>query len=107
MNIEYETRKFVDEKRQFNIEDSKNVFLKGINPYDNLPTYFGIWENDNKLSIVSIISYRNIKYGCYLNTNLSTESDIKEYLRYNDNVKIITKDEFKEQIQKINSILRI
>lgn len=105
--IEYETRKFIDEKRQLNIEDSKNVFLKGTNPYDGLPTYFGIWQNNNKLSIVTIISYRNIKYASYLNTSLSTENDIKEYLRYNNNVKIIAKDEFKKQIQHINSILRI
>ena len=105
--IEYETRKFIDEKRQLNIEDSKNVFLKGTNPYDGLPTYFGIWQNNNKLSIVTIISYRNIKYASYLNTSLSTENDIKEYLRYNNNVKVIAKDEFKKQIHHINSILRI
>lgn len=107
MIIEYETRKFVGEKKQLNIEDSKNVFLKGTNPYDGLSTYFGIWENDDKLSIVTIISYRNIKYECYLNKALSTESDIREYLMYNNNVKTITKDEFKEQIQYISSILRI
>ena len=107
MIIEYEKNKYVTEIKQLEITDSKNVFLKGKNMYDNLPTYFGIWENNGGLSIVTIIRYCIISYKYYLSTNLSTVCDIQEYLRNSNNVEIINKDEFKEQINYIKSIFKI
>lgn len=107
MIIKYENNKYVKEMKEFEIEDPKNVFLQGTNPYDGLDTYFGIWKNNNTLVIVTIISYRNISYECWLNTNLYTEGEIKKYLRENNNVKTITKNEFKEQIDHIRSIIEI
>lgn len=107
MIIRYETSKYMEETKEFEIEDPKNVFLKGTNPYDGLPTYFGIWNNNNTLVIVTIISYRNISYERWLNTNLYTENDIKKYLKCNNNVKKITRNEFKEQIEHIRSIIEI
>ena len=105
MIIEYEKNKYVTEIKQLEITDSKNVFLKGKNMYDNLPTYFGIWENNGGLSIVTIIRYCIISYKYYLSTNLSTVCDIQEYLKNSNNVEIINKDEFKEQIEKGGFIL--
>lgn len=107
MIIEYETNKSVKEKQELEIEDTKNVFLKGTNPYDRLPTYFGIWSNNSGLSIVTIISYRTISYQHLLNKNLHTECDIKEYLKSNNNVQVITQNEFKELIQHIRTIFEI
>lgn len=107
MVIEYETSKYITEKQELEIEDTKNVFLKGRNIFDNLPTYFGIWLHDNCLSIVTIISYRTICYKCYLNPNLSTICDIQEYLRNSKDVNVIEKSEFKEQIDRITTILKI
>lgn len=107
MVIQYETSKFVKEKQKLEIEDTKNVFLQGTNPYDGLPTYFGIWINNNRLSIVTIISYRNISYEHWLSPNGYTESNIRKYLENNNNVRIITKDEFQKQISHIKSILEI
>lgn len=107
ITIKYEKNKFLREKCEIAIEDTKNVFLKGRNPFDNLPTYFGVWVNDGGLSIVTIISYRTIKYRHYLNTKLYTESDIEEYLRNNDNVEVISKDEFEKQINHIQSIFKM
>lgn len=107
MIIEYETSKYVKEKNKLEIVDTHNVFLNGKNPYDGLDTYFGIWTNKNTLVIVTIISWRTISYKCYLKTSLPTKNDIQEYLEHNKNVKIITKDEFKEQIQNIRSIIDI
>ncbi len=107
MIIEYEISKYVKENKQIEILDTKNVFLKGKNPYDNMDTYFGVWINDNNLSIVTIKSWHTISYKSYLNTNLDTESDIQEYLNNNKNVTIITRDEFKEQIDNIRSILKV
>lgn len=107
MIIEYQMSKYVKEKKQLEIADTHNIFLSGKNPYDNLPTYFGIWTNKNTLVIVTIISWRTISYKRYLNTNLSTKSDVQEYLEHNKNVQIITRDEFREQIQNIKSIIEI
>ncbi len=107
MVIEYETSKYVKQTNQIEIADTKNVFLKGRNIYDNLPTYFGIWVNNSCLSIVTIISYRTISYKYYLNTNISTKRDIQEYLKNSNNVEIIEKEQFREQINHIKTILEI
>jgi len=107
MVIEYETSKYVTETKKLEISDTKNVFLKGRNTFDNLPTYFGIWINNGGISIVTLISYRNINYQYYINTNLSTEIDIKNYLKYSKDIEIISKDEFREQISHIKTILEI
>lgn len=107
MIIEYEISKYVKETHKISIEDTKNVFLKGKDPFDNLNTYFGIWINDNTLSIVTIIRWRTINYKCYLNVNIPTTNLIQEYLSNNKNVEIISRDEFKEQIERITSILKI
>lgn len=107
MIIEYEKYKILNKNDKIEIENTKSVFLKGKNPYDKLDTYFGIWTSSNSLSIVTIISYNTIKYKHYMNTNLSTISDIQEYLKNNDNVQIIKKSQFKEQIKYIASIFKI
>lgn len=107
MIIRYKTSKYVEKYCELEIKDSKNVFLKGRNIYDNLPTYLGIWNNDGMLSIVTIISYRTINYKHYLSENLSTKYDIEQYLKCNDNIEIISRNEFKEQIDKIITILNI
>lgn len=102
MIIEYEVSNFVKEQKCIEIEDTKNVFLKGINPYDGINTYFGIWSNDNYLSIVTIISNRCISYDCTTSKNVYTECDIKKYLANNKNIKVISKVEFAD---KLNSII--
>lgn len=107
MIIEYETSKYVKETKKIEIKDTKNVFLKGNNIFDGLDTYFGIWVNNKKLSIVTIISYRTITYKHFLNENLSTLCDIQEYLKHNDNVIIIEKKEFEKQINHVKSIFKI
>ncbi len=107
MIIEYETDEYIKQVHKIEIEDTKNVFLCGKNSYYNMDSFFGIWVNDNTLSIVTIIGYRTINYKCYLNTNISTKADIQEYLRYSKEVRVISRDEFKEQIKQINEILKI
>ncbi len=107
MIIKYEKNEFIKKYEQIEIEDTKNIFLKGRNPYDHLPTFFGIWINGKCLSIVTIVSYHTISYKYYLNINLPTKCDIQNYLQNNDNVKIITKSEFKEQMDHVRSILKI
>ena len=107
MIIEYKNNNIKRESKKIEIENTKNVFLKGKNPYDGLDTYFGIWNNNNTLVIVTIISWRTIYYERYLNTSVYTACDIKKYLEQNKNVKVITKAEFKKQIDNIRSIMEI
>lgn len=107
MILDYEVSEYKTETRQIEIEDTKNVFLQGTNPYDGLPTYFGIWENKGTLVFVTIIGWRTIKYERWLNTNGYTECNVKEYLKNNKNVKAISREEFKAQIQNIREILEI
>lgn len=107
MIIEYETSKYIKEKAQIEIQDTKNVFLQGKNPYDCLNTYFGIWINNSYLVIATFISGRNIHYEYYLNKNGYTEGYIKKYLENNKDIKIISKNEFRKQLEKINTILEM
>lgn len=107
MVIEYEVSNFVKEKRTINIEDTKNVFLKGTNPYDGLSTYFGIWTNKVYLSIVTLISGRCVSYECTMNKYINTECDIKKYLSDNRNIKIISKAEFIEKLNNFKEKIEI
>ena len=107
MIIEYEKYTMSKENGRIEIENTKNVFLKGNNPFDNLDTYFGIWTNNNGLSIITIISYHTITYKHYMNANLSTICDIQEYLKNNNDVKIIQKEQFEKQINHIRTIFKI
>ena len=101
MVIDYEVDNYVKEKKSIEIEDNKNVFLKGTNPYDGLSTYFGIWTNTNYLSIVTIISNRCISYDCTTSKNVYTECDIKKYLSNNKNIKVISKAEFANKLHNV------
>lgn len=107
MVIEYEKDKFLKENHQIEIEDTKNIFLQGRNPYDGRNTYFGIWENKNYLVIATLISGRTISYEYSLDKNIYTECYIKEYLKSNNNVDVISKDIFKEELKRIKAILEI
>lgn len=107
MVIEYEVSNFVKEKRTIDIKDTKNVFLKGTNPYDGLSTYFGIWSNKIYLCIVTLISDRCVSYEYTINKNVYTECNIKKYLADNRNVKVISKAEFIEKINNFKEKIEI
>lgn len=107
MIIEYETDKYISEKQEIEIKDTKNVFLKGRNILNGFTTYFGIWIHDGGLSIVTIIRYTIIYYHYYSDLNFCTKCDIKEYLKNSQDVRIIEKSEFKKQIEHIMTILKI
>lgn len=107
MIIEYETSKFVKETKTIEIEDTKNVFLKGTNPYDGLSTYFGIWRNEEYLVIVTLISGRTISYEYSRSKSIFTEADIRKYLEHNKNVQMISKDAFIAELNKFKQIIKI
>lgn len=96
-------------KANFNIEieDFNNLFLKGIDPDNFLPTYFGIWINKSGLSIVTITGFRFVHYEHFNTTDVRTEFRIRDFLIKNINVHNIIKKEFKEQIKNVDLILEI
>ena len=107
MIIEYKVSNFVEETKSFEIEDTKNVFLEGTNPYNGLSTYFGIWSNGNYLVIATIINGRCFSYDYSTNSSIYTENDIKKYLTNNKNVKVISKKVFAEQLNRFKEIIEI
>lgn len=107
MIIKYNTSKFVKSIGQLEVEDTKNIFLKGRNSFDNTITYFGIWKNQNYLVIVKVLSDRNINYEYSKMGGIYTENYIKTYLEFNNNVSIISREEFKEQLKKLTEKLEI
>lgn len=107
MIIEYRTSKYVTKEKQLEIEDTKNVFLQGTNPYDGLSTYFGIWENEECLVMATLKNDRKVSYEYSTNKHVHTECDIKGFLESSKNVKLISKEAFKKQLARINKILEI
>ena len=105
--IEYEKSKFIKEKKDFELVDTKNIFLKGYNPYDGLKTFFGIWQNKYYLVIVTLISDRQISYDYSLDKGIYTDNYIRKYLEDNNYVETISKEQFREQFQKILKKLEI
>lgn len=108
MIISYETDKYIKEQHQMEIQDTKNVFLQGRCRYSRLVSYFGIWSNNNYLVIVTLRNNNCINYTFYSkDQNPCTETYIRQYLEENVNVDFISKDIFKEQLQKISLVLEI
>ena len=105
MIIKYKTGNYEYKNNEIEIDDTKNCFLKGTNPYDGLDTFLGIWINNNKLIIAELISYRTISYQCWLSTSLYTESEIIKFCEHSKNVKIILKDDFKLELDRAKAIL--
>ncbi len=107
MIINYVKNKFLKEEKLMEIENTKNVFLKGRNPYDGVSTYLGIWTNEKYLVIVTLISNRCISYEYSLDKRIYTELNIRKYLEDNDNVETISRDEFENQLKNIIEIFEI
>ena len=105
MTIEYSIKKYIKETMSIDIVDTKNVFLKGKNIYDNTTTYFGIWDNGEEIVIAILVKNRYIYYTTSKIKSVFTEEDIKEYLSENKNVTVISREEFKENLDRIKSRL--
>ena len=102
MIIEYIESHYINKNHKIEIEDTKNVFLKGKSSYDEIDTYFGIWTNEKYLIIASI-NDRIIRYSYSLNKNSDTECDINNFLKCNSDIKKISREEFKMELDKIIS----
>ena len=105
--IEYEKSKFVKEKKYLKLEDTKNLFFSGKNSNNGQNTFFGIWENENYLVIVTLLGNDKISYEYSKDKNIYTDNYIKEYLENNNYIDGISKGVFKKQFQNILRKLEI
>lgn len=104
MIINYKKIKFVTEEFKFEIEDTHNCFLQGESENKNITEYIGIYTTNEYLLIIKIEEYSNIKLEHWLNKSVCTDNDIKNFLKEHKEVKVITKEIFKN---KLNEILKI
>ncbi len=95
MTIEYKTSKIIEETRQLEIEDEENVFLQGVKLGEDYTTWFGIWKNQKGRAIVTL-EPTNIRYYSFTEDHDVSKLYIEAYLEKNSNVKVITKEEFKD-----------
>ena len=107
MIIKYDKTEYSRVTHEIDIPDTKNVFLKGTNPYDGLSTYLGIWTNEKYLVVINMISNRNISYDYSLEKAGNTEMDIKKFLEHSKNVKIISRDEFQKKLNNFIEIVKM
>ena len=105
MIIKYKVEKWMIQEKQIEIKDPMNVFLKGENYLEK--SYFGIWNDKNRIFIISILNGDTIKYYSYSNMDFDVSEYLSQYLRNCEKVEIITKNEFKQQIQNIIKIIDI
>ncbi len=105
MIINYKKSKYVTEEFEIEIEDIYNCFLQGNSENKNITEYLGIYTTNEYLIIIKIEEYSNIKLENWSNKNLYTENDIKIFLKGHKEVKVITKEIFKNKLKEILKIL--
>lgn len=107
MFIKYKVRKSTEYLTEREIPDIKNVFLKGTSPFSADTTYFALWEKEDYLVTVSMLLEGFINYQYFTDKSIDTTSLIKKFLKENHNVKVISKQTFKEQLDKFNIITKM
>ncbi len=95
------------ERVELEIEDIKNSFLKGNDKLNNLTNYLGICIDNQHLKIIEIRNQRMISIECLRNVSCGTLCDIERFIRNNDNVKIISRNEFKNELDRLIEILQL
>ncbi len=90
---------------EIEVEDTKNCFFKGNDVYRNLTEYLGIWIDNHGLKTVSILNNSAITVDCSLNVNNNTIIDIEYFLKNHKSVQIISKEEFRSQLNRLIGIL--
>lgn len=102
--LSYEKPRVVMEQCEFEIEDDKNVFLEGYCE-DGQPCYFGVWQSNKGLRIVTITNHNDIKVQYSLYKSGYVNVDIKKFLSSHNNVNYISKEILFKEINDIKSLL--
>lgn len=96
MDITYHKKNIETKENRIKIENTRDCYLCGRTETYNTSTLFGSFINEKGLVIIDI-EHDCISYTTSTNTSEYTESYIKRYLERNNNVQIISKEQFKKE----------
>ena len=105
--MKYNESKYISKEKTIEIENPRNVFLKGTNIFDGLNTYLGIWINGEYLVKVTIMRSNCVYYEYLQEEYVSPESTINKYLEYNQDITTISREDFEKQLDKLKTIINI
>ncbi len=93
------------ENIQLEIQDIRNCYLKGQDCRNNVKNYLGIWTDKKGLKIVSIFNQSAISVDYSKNPSVGTRVDIECFLKHNNRVVEISKEEFRKELSNILDLL--
>ena len=88
------------------VENVKNCYLKGNDSLNGITNYLGIWTDKQGLKIVKIENQKTINIDSCINKNIYVDSDIKQFMKNNKKVEVISKEIFRKELDRIISILQ-
>ena len=103
----HENNKTVLETKKIQIKNLRKVFLQGTKRYVPINTYFGLWTNKYNMLTLVVINSGHIFHTTFAKSNKLVKKFIKEFLKINRFTKVISKEEFKKEIDHVRSILEI
>lgn len=104
--ITYSKKKFITEQHEFQIGDSKNVFLEGRSEYDNTARYLGVWVDSKGLKEV-VLEPSNIRFFYSRYPSESTTITIQKFLEECYEVKEISRASFARELNYRKAILTL
>jgi len=104
--IHYSKENFIKVECEFEIEDIKNVFLKGQDSF-NRTVYFGMWQNQNGDGITANVEDRKIMFDYSRYGLTGSTVNAKKFLQANKKVEKISKEVFFNKLDSIKKILVI
>lgn len=88
------------------VEDVKNCYLKGNDNLNGMINYLGIWTDKQSLKIVKIENQNTINIDSCSNKNIYVDSDIKQFMKNNNKVEVISKEIFRKELDRIINTLQ-
>ena len=105
--INYTKEKLLKEEYKIEIEDTKNVFLKGRTPQKNEEIYFGIWKkSENGNEVTATIKSRDIKFDYSIYGSIGSIVEIRHFIEANNKIEKISKDKFFKKLDTVKAILK-
>lgn len=99
--VKYYEVECVRKEYEMKIDDPHYSFLEGQNKDYNIIEYLGVWTKDNALKICEITYQDTIRIKSYVCKGIYTECIFKHFLEMHNNVKKISEDKFKEELNKM------
>ena len=88
------------------VEDVKNCYLKGNDSLNGITNYLGIWTDKQGLKIVKIENQKTINIDFCSNKNIYVDSDVKQFMKNNNKIEVISKEMFRTELDRITNKLQ-